>query len=238
MFEHGPQALILELEFWCEGLANPSYPLDQLGKLSNEVSDKFRALAIMQLLTQGSSDLFLHSLMRSGQTRETYLQRVKAAGLDTDYDRVSGRFRPLLDAIAANDLDRARRITALSPTDYRSGYESEDDYCYAELLRLWLAEVESPAQDYSALFERFERWLDGEASPRLAACIALHQRKQNDFDTALEDFLLFFELNIQADKDCGYSLGQYSLRVSRSACTFDSCRPFANAQAFCTTALQ
>lgn len=203
MFEHGPQALILDLAFWSQGLTNPSYPLDQLGRLANEVSDKFRALAIMQLLTEGNTDLFLHNLMRSGRSRETYLQRVKDAGLDSDYDQVSGRFRPLLDAVAANDLERAQRITALCPNDFRSGYEYEDDYCYGQLLKLLLSDPEPSKSQYITLFERYERWLDGEASPRLAACMALQQRNQRDFDTALEDLLLFFELSIQADKERG-----------------------------------
>ena len=203
MFEHGPKALIVDLAFWSQGLMNPSYPLDQLGKLANEVSDKFRALAIMQLLTEGNTDLFLHNLMRSGRSRETYLQRLKDAGVSADFDQVSGRFSPLLDAIAANDLDRARRIASLSPSDFRSGYEYEDDYCYGQLLRLLLADVDPSESELITLFERYERWLDGEASPRLAVCMALAQRNQRDFDTALDDLLLFFELSIQADKERG-----------------------------------
>jgi hypothetical protein len=41
-----------------------------------------------------------------------------------------------------------------------------------------------------------------------------------------------------SDFGCGRSLGQYYLRLSRSPCTDDSCRPFSNAAAFCTAMLE
>lgn len=37
---------------------------------------------------------------------------------------------------------------------------------------------------------------------------------------------------------CGFYLGQYYLRVSRAACSSDSCRPYSNVAAFCTPTLQ
>jgi hypothetical protein len=37
---------------------------------------------------------------------------------------------------------------------------------------------------------------------------------------------------------CGYNLGQYYLRLSRSPCTADNCRPYANVGAFCTPLLE
>lgn len=198
MFKHGPEALVSDLAFWSQGLTNPQYPLDQLGRLSREVSDKFRALAIMQLLTQKNTDLFLHNLMRSGRARKTYLERMKAAGVEDDYDQASGRLPPLWAAIAANDLVLARSITELAPQSYRAGgYEYEDDYCYAQLLRLLLAEHEVPTQEFAALFERFERLLnEGETNARLAVCRALHLRQQTAFDQAFDDLLQDFEQSI------------------------------------------
>ena len=43
--EYG-EDLAYEIAFWMQGLANPDYPFDELGKLSMEVSSKLRALAI------------------------------------------------------------------------------------------------------------------------------------------------------------------------------------------------
>lgn len=37
---------------------------------------------------------------------------------------------------------------------------------------------------------------------------------------------------------CGYYMGQYYLRVSRSSCNSDNCRPYSNVAAFCTPALE
>lgn len=37
---------------------------------------------------------------------------------------------------------------------------------------------------------------------------------------------------------CGYNLGQYYLRVSRTPCSTDSCRPHTTASAFCTASLE
>jgi len=37
---------------------------------------------------------------------------------------------------------------------------------------------------------------------------------------------------------CGYYLGQYYLRLSRSPCSSDNCRPYSNAEAFCTAVLE
>ncbi|HKU39915.1 MAG TPA: sugar-binding protein [Polyangiales bacterium] len=37
---------------------------------------------------------------------------------------------------------------------------------------------------------------------------------------------------------CGYYLGQYYLRLSRTPCSTDNCRPYSNAAAFCTALLE
>jgi hypothetical protein len=37
---------------------------------------------------------------------------------------------------------------------------------------------------------------------------------------------------------CGYSLGQYYLRLSKLPCTSDNCRPYSNAASFCTPLLE
>lgn len=38
--------------------------------------------------------------------------------------------------------------------------------------------------------------------------------------------------------ECGYNLGQYYLRLSRTPCSSDNCRPYSNAAAFCTPVLE
>ena len=38
--------------------------------------------------------------------------------------------------------------------------------------------------------------------------------------------------------ECGYNLGQYYLRLSRTPCSNDNCRPFSNVAAFCNPVLE
>jgi hypothetical protein len=44
--------------------------------------------------------------------------------------------------------------------------------------------------------------------------------------------------NASQSAGCGYYLGQYYLRLSKTPCNADNCRPYSNALAFCTALLQ
>ncbi|MET0391341.1 MAG: Imm49 family immunity protein [Polyangiales bacterium] len=198
MFEHGPNTMAMDVAFWSLGLTNPDYPLDQLGALSLDISGKFRALAIMQLLTESSTDLFLHNLMRSGRARLSYLDRLAKAGVSDDHHQVNGRYQPLLDAIAAASWDDARRITQNVPAQFRPRHEYEDDYCYAKLLAGLIAVPAASEIELSLLLDRFDAWLDGQLDARWFVCRALTQRDQAEFDAAFEDVLLAHELAIDA----------------------------------------
>lgn len=44
--------------------------------------------------------------------------------------------------------------------------------------------------------------------------------------------------NASQTAGCGYYLGQYYLRLSKTPCNADNCRPYSNAAAFCTALLQ
>jgi hypothetical protein len=200
MFEHGIETMAGDVAFWSLGLKNPSYPLAQIGSLSLELSGKFRALAIMQLLIEGSSDLFLHNLIRSGRARELYLQRLAQENVSDQHHQVSGRYRPLLSSIAAGDLDRARRIDALSSPEFRDGHEYEDDYCYAKLLAHLLTDSAREDARSAVWTDQFEAWLDGASHVRLQLCRALLERDQDKFDSAFEGLLQDHELSIEADR--------------------------------------
>jgi hypothetical protein len=196
------EALAYDIAFWMQGLTNPTYPIEELGKLSLELSDKLRALAIITLLVKGERDFFYHNLIRSGMARATYLQRLQAAGIQDDHHQASGRYEPLLDTIASADLALARRIVHLSPTEWRKGHEYEDDYCYAQLLHRFVQETPH-AQAILPLLEQFEAYLEGQQSARLDVCRALVQRDQNAFDEAFVALLDEQEIKIATDKARG-----------------------------------
>jgi hypothetical protein len=185
--EYG-KLLSYDIAFWMQALTNPAYPLDELGKLTLELSTKLRALAIILLLVEADTDYFCHNLMRSGRTREVYLRRTRDAGLLDDHHRASGRYEPLLDAIASGDWALAGRIAAASPTEWRPGHEYEDDFCYAQLLHRLIG-AGAPDAELAALLDRFEQYLDGSTSPRLDVCRALVTHDQAAFDAAFESLL-------------------------------------------------
>lgn len=199
--EYGP-TLAYEVAFWMQGLIDPEYPIEKLGKLSLDLSDEFRAMAIMVLLVKADSDRFYHNLMRSGFARKTYLRRLKQEGIDKDHHRASGRYEPMLDVIAARDLELARHIAEFSPTEWQRGHEYEDDYCYAQILHRMIQET-PPDRQILQFLEQFEAYLGGESSVRISVCRALAELDQGAFDEAFDALLDEREAKIMAEKERG-----------------------------------
>ena len=199
--EYG-KLLAYDAAFWTQGVTNPTYPIDEIGKLSLEVSDKFRVLAIITLVTQGESDFFYHNLVRSGRSRETYLARLKQEGIEGDHHGCSGRYEPLLDAVASGDLPLARHIADLSPAQFQEGHEYDDDYCYAQCLHRLIRE-EPPRSEFQSLFNRWAAYLEGKDTARLNVCQALLAQDQNGFDEAFEALLDEQQAQIAADQERG-----------------------------------
>jgi hypothetical protein len=196
------EALALDTAFWLEGANNPDHPFEEMGALSLDLAGKFRSLAIICLLAKGNNDLFHHHLMRAGQTWKKYLERVHREEAFDDHHFCSGRYEPLLDAIAAFDLTLARRITQLSPGEFREGHEYEDDYCYAQIIARFLAEP--PKEDeIESLLERFVAYLEGQSNARLAISRALTARDQTAFNASFAELLDTRDLEIEALKGRG-----------------------------------
>lgn len=193
------EILAYDIAFWLAGVVNPEYPIEQLGQLSQEVSGKLRAAAIIVLLTKGDSDAFFHNLIRSARCRRAYLQRLAEAGITSDHHQASGRVEPFLDAAAAADFVTAREIIALSPTDWRQGHEYEDDYCYAQALH-GLITVPRDDDRLQALFERYEKALSGQSDARLDVVRILAAGDKAAFDAAFEDLVAQRTARIEADK--------------------------------------
>lgn len=199
--EYG-RSLAYETAFWLQGLTNPEYPVEELGGLGLELSQKLRALAIMGLLVAADSNSFYHNLIRSGRVRVTYLEKMRASGRLDDHHRCSGRFEPLMDAIAADDFNLAMRIVELSPAEFREGHEYEDDYCYARILSRWIAKMPDDSET-PGLIDRFGAYLEGKPNARLAVCRALAVKDQAAFDEAFANLLDERDLEIEAAKERG-----------------------------------
>jgi hypothetical protein len=195
--------LAYDIAFSLAGLKEASLPLPQLGDLSLDAGQKLRTAAIIVLLVKGDADGFCHNLIRSGLAREAYLRAARQRGGIDDHHFASGRYDSFLDAVAANDLDLARRIAALSPEDWRDGHEYEDDYCYAQVLHRLVAAPAPDAPGARAYLAQFERYLDGEANRRFDVARALVDADQAAFDAAFEDLLALRDAEIAADKQRG-----------------------------------
>jgi hypothetical protein len=192
--------LATEIAFWYQAFEDDTYPAEELGKVSNDVARKFRALAIMLLLSEASTDLFLHNLHRAAKARLFYLKRMQAEGTQNDFFQASGRYGPLLSAIAAADWGAAREIDALTSPTILPG-EYEDDYCVAQIVGRLLRDP--PVVDdaeYEPFLLRFEAYLEGASDARLDLLRALIARDQAAFDTAFDAVLAAFAGSIQEAK--------------------------------------
>ncbi len=187
--------VVVDAAFWWIAVEDSATPVEKVGDLSLEVSCKLRTLAILALLGKASTDGFVHSCIRAARARRLYLRRLAVAGIDRAHHRVSGCYEPLLDAIAAGDMQLVSDLALLTPADFRPPDEYEDDYCYAQLLfRLCR---ESDVEELPYFLDRFERYLDGDANPRLPVCRALVARDEGAFAEAFEAFLDAFEERIR-----------------------------------------
>ena len=194
--------VVLDAAFWWIGVEDPGTPANKVGDLSLEVSYKLRTLAVLALLGKASTDGFVHSCTRAARARRLYLRRLADANIDRAHHRVSGRYEPLLDAIAASDMTLVGEIERLSPADFRPPDEYEDDYCYAQLLQR-LCRDRVPEADLELLLERFDRYLDGDINPRLPVCRALVERNEDRFAEAFDELLATFGKTIQRNVDRG-----------------------------------
>lgn len=195
-------ALAYDAAFWMAGLYNSDYPIEQLGELSLDVSEKLRVLAIIGLLTKGDHDLMCHNLIRSGIAREIYLKRLQLVNIEVDHHMCSGRYEPLLDSIAAGNFELAQKIAGLSPKQWLEGHEYEDDYCYAQIIH-GLIQMTINQDDVFSFLTQFEDYLKGETNTRFDICTALANFDSVGFQEAFDSLLEERELRIIKDKENG-----------------------------------
>ncbi len=193
------QALAGELAVWYLGIEDPTYPVRHLGKLSQNLAEKFRALAILQLLSEASTDLFLHHLMRAGRVRVAYLSRLAKEGISDDFFQGAGRHGALFSSIAASDWALAAEIASLSPTEIVPG-EYEDDACVAWVAGLLAKDAGAGEQAFEPFFRRFRAYLESASDARLDVLDAVVRRDQGAFDAAFPGIVAAFEADIREAK--------------------------------------
>lgn len=164
--------------------------IEDLGFLSEDASAKLRVLAIIALLSDANINLYYHHLIRSARVRINFLKKYQGQHSHNFFRLASSRNEPLFDAMAANDFERSSRIATLSPKQWFTNAEYEDDYEYTQFLHNIIV---SGLQDFSKLqsiMDQFENVLSGISSARFDICCSFLKIDQDLFDQAFENLIL------------------------------------------------
>ena len=185
--KHTFEELQAQLAFASNNMLSDELSLRDAGPWYEEFTDAMRAHALLWLLVDADPHTCFRDLTLSGQVRRHFLRRSQREKSVHCFN-ASSRIEPFFDAVAAESLDVARDIAALTPTTWLAKDEYEDDFCYARFLYGFLGSktVGKPAADLAPLLDRFEGALDGAESPRLDLCRALVGRDQDEFDEAFD----------------------------------------------------
>ncbi len=156
------------------------------GSLLLYISLMFRKLAICSLLSAVDTDAFFHRLSKSGHAYLYFLTSCHNNKAIDSYYFCASRAEPFLDALAANDLDTARKIALASSNTWAEEDEYEDDFCYFFFLMKLLNAGENSSDQLERILERFENALQGANPCRFNICRALHEKDTETFSLNLE----------------------------------------------------
>ena len=186
--EEALEPLALDTAFWLGAVDDPNTPIDQLGEVCLELEQKLSGLGIILLVSRGDSDAFLHNLIRAGRIWETFLTRCGIGGHTDDHNFCAGLVSPLVDAVAARDDALAGRIAAISPTQFRDGHESEDDFCYARAF-ISLFDGKARLDVLRPLLDRCAETGNSMSAARVEVLEAIGNRQPDAFEEAFEKLL-------------------------------------------------
>jgi hypothetical protein len=154
-----------------------------LGRVTEELCEHYRALAICLFADDGNIDDFFHWLLHAPLALLHYLRSVHVPGLgDTRYARAS-QVGPVLDAIAARQWKLATELSGLQLSDWAEGEEYEDDFCYGAFLRCMLLN-----QNSDAVVDRWRAVLESTRDYRLDVAEALRSKDTAGLEEALRDY--------------------------------------------------
>lgn len=180
-----------------EALAYPDCTDDVAGMMCESAGESLRAAAISELLINGDADRFYHGLMNSARVSRYYLTRSQRAG-HSDFRCAASRTDGLLDALAAADFKTATEIAALSPDLWMKDDEYEDEFLFASFIHQSLGTT----PDVSNVDELFRRMNEaGGSSAKRELCSALHEARQELFDSAFEVLLEERVASIARDRE-------------------------------------
>ena len=164
-----------------------AYPPAALGPLCEEACVCFRTAGIAAVLVELDLDGFHHMLTRSALTRMYLLEHTPPAERDASRHCRISRASGFFDAVAAGQIELARRIVAAGPQQRNVDYEYEEDYAYVRFLYGLLLGAEDAEQ--RAILDDWKTLLGGAKSAKHAVCQALPTRDAAIFDAAFASLL-------------------------------------------------
>lgn len=147
-----------------------------------DACDRFRLAAIGALFLTGRFGPFGHRLHQSGRAFAAALARLPETA------RATGRARPFVDALAADDREAALEIARLCRRTWMQGEEFEEDFLFHEIL-MQIDFLGASTAIAVEMLTRYEEALAGTEDPRLPVLRALVESDGPAFDRALKDYL-------------------------------------------------
>lgn len=161
-----------------------------------EISYRYRVLAIVSLLLETDRKAFAHFLCKSGQAYLYLLELVERGASISPESYCASHSDPFLDALAGGDIDTATAIARLSPDRHVEGIEYEDDFLRYRFLHRIVSEPEN-VQALRGLLDRWETVLEGVESPWREVSLALFLKSDDDFDKGMASLILHRKENLE-----------------------------------------
>lgn len=196
--------LTASIEFDLEEIAEDD-DLDGIGGLCEQIQINYRSLAICELLSDVSTDIFYHHLIRSGHTRLYHLSRLRAERRAANPRLMASRNEPFLDAVAANQFKLAADIAALTEKRWWQEDEYEDDFYYAHFLNCLVASDPRMKVESEHAIKKYEAVCGGDGA-RIGICTALLTKDNSLFNSAFEQLL--DERTDQVEREAETALGE------------------------------
>jgi hypothetical protein len=172
-----------------------------LGDVFDTLILQLEGLGLCHLLDLADEGRFRENLVRAGHARRFYLRRSRLEHNDDDRHLALSRTRAVLDALVAGALPVARDVAALSGDAWHPDWEYEDDFCFYLLVHSIVKQPDPfPTPEARAIVARFERSVEGGASPHLDVSRALIARDAVAFRRALVTLLEAEAEQIKADR--------------------------------------
>ncbi|MFL5356667.1 Imm49 family immunity protein [Archangium sp.] len=160
------------------------------GKAYGAAALMYHRLALCSLLAEARADRFQVHLCKSALVR-LHLVQLVAGGLSVHPSTTcaSANFS-FVDAVVAGQLKLAADVARLTTDTHEPTCEYEDDFLLHRFLQRYFLHLHAGApHGFPALFERWERVLEGEHTPYFDVCRALFHRDAAGFDEALREVI-------------------------------------------------